>query len=243
MEIEVEPFDVAPFETSVVQRSEDWFRQRIGKVTASNVHKVCSRGKNGALKSSYWVYFYSLLGQRLGNFYEEGGTSPSMWRGIKNEPAARELYSSVTGFDVLECGFIDHPEISMSGASPDGLVGNSGLIEIKCPSSHNHLAFALTGDIDVEYIYQMQFQMDCTGREWCDYVSYCDSFSEGSGLRILTKRVNRDDELLVTMREYISEFVDRLQRYVDKCVVSDGGFTALSSDLELGDGVTGYICT
>ena len=95
-----------------------------------------------------------------------------MQRGIDTEPEARAQYAFLADVDVVEVGFVQHPTIEMAGASPDGLVGDYGLVEIKCPDTHTHIRTLDGASIDGKYVTQMMWQMACTGRNWCDWVSY-----------------------------------------------------------------------
>src|SRR5262249_34991619 len=119
-------------------------------------------------------------------------------RGIELEPVARELYATVHGVDVVPCGFIKHPTIPWTGASPDGLVGDDGLVEIKCLATHLHMEVARTGVIDTSYLAQVQWQLACTGRQWCEYVGYDDRVQNMRG-RLWTHTLRRDDEIIMLM--------------------------------------------
>lgn len=157
----------------VEQQSAEWFEARLGKVTASRIADLMAKTKSGP-SASRKNYLMELLCQRLTGKAEEGFSSPAMQRGTDLEPMARGMYEGLTGEMVEETGFVAHPDIPMAGASPDGLVGSDGLIEIKCPNTAQHVAFLRTGDIESKYQLQMLFQMMCTGRQWCDFVSYDD---------------------------------------------------------------------
>jgi hypothetical protein len=115
---------------------------------------------------------------------------------------------------------VEHPTIANAGCSPDGLVGGDGLIEIKCPNTATHLEILLTGKIDIEYIHQMQFQLSCTGRQWCDFVSYdrrlpdlCNADGEAMRLKII--RVPRDDKTIAKLELETNLFLNDLDATVD----------------------------
>ena len=152
------------------QRTDEWYAQRCGLVTASRIGDLMAKTKSGysATRANYMA---QLVVERLTGEVAESYTNAAMQWGIDTEPFAREAYEILTGELVEEVGFIKHPSL-VAGASPDGLVGEKGLIEIKCPNTATHLEFLLNPKIDKKYMLQMQFQMMCTGRDWCDFVSY-----------------------------------------------------------------------
>lgn len=153
------------------QRNDEWYAARIGKATASKIADVMAKTKSG-YSASRANYAAQLITERLTGRPTEGFSNAAMQWGTDTEPQARAMYAFVTGKDVTETGFHDHPSIGMAGASPDGLVGSTGLVEIKCPNSATHIETLRSGKIADKYIKQMHFQMLCTGREWCDFVSF-----------------------------------------------------------------------
>lgn len=157
----------------IEQGSIEWHNQRLGKVTASRIADVMAKTKTG-YGASRKNYMMELLCQRLTGKREEGYVNAAMQRGTELEPMARGMYEGLNGVLVIETSFVDHPTISMTGASPDGLVGDDGLVEIKCPNTAQHVEFLRTGEIDNGYKLQMLWQLECTGRSWCDFVSYDD---------------------------------------------------------------------
>lgn len=189
------------------QRSPEWYAERLGKVTASRVADVMSVTKSGPSASRH-TYMLDLLCQRLTGAAEPVYTTAAMQRGVDLEPIARSAYESETGEMVTECGLVMHQDIKDFGASPDGLVCDDGLLEIKCPGSRAHLDFLLIGKPKTEYIWQMHAQMECTGREWCDFVSFDDRFP--SNIQYKRVRVMRDDDRCEKMLEGISLFLNEL---------------------------------
>jgi len=155
----------------IEQRTETWFRQRAGKVTASRLADVIAKTKSGP-SASRQNYLADLVAERLTGTTANGYQNADMARGTELEPEARSAYAFISGVDVIEVGFVRHPTIIMSGASPDGYAGDDGLVEIKCPKTATHIDHLLTQAIPDKYIVQMQWQMACTGRKWCDFVSY-----------------------------------------------------------------------
>jgi putative phage-type endonuclease len=189
------------------QRTEAWFSARLGKVTASRISDVMAKTKSGP-SASRKNYMMQLLCERLTGRKEEGFTSAAMQRGTDMEPIARSAYEVDKGVMVQECGFVPCPMIEMAGASPDGLVGNDGLVEIKVPNTATHVDFLRTGQIDSGYQLQMMFQMMCTGRKWCDYVSYDDRMPEP--LQYSCVRLMFDESVAVSIHKEVTAFLAEL---------------------------------
>ena len=154
---------------NILQRSEDWYSERCGKVTASRVKDLNAKPSKGKALNALGL---TILAERLTGVQKETPTNFAMQWGIDNEPHAIAAYENETGFFVNGTGLIDHPFIEMFGASPDGLVGENGQIEVKCPDTTTHLNTLLTKEVPGEYIPQITSQLACTRREWCDFVSY-----------------------------------------------------------------------
>jgi putative phage-type endonuclease len=199
------------------QLSQAWFSARCGRVTASRISDVVARTKTG-WAASRANYMTQLLIERLTGVKEEGYTNAAMQWGIDTESQARDAYVFMTDNDVEQVGFIDHPEIKMSGASPDGLVFDNGLIEIKCPTSATHLNTMLTGKIDKKYIDQMQWQMECTDRMWCDFVSFDPRFPEE--YQIFIKTIKRDEDRISELRTGVIMFNSELDEMIEKLKLS-----------------------
>lgn len=155
---------------NILQRSEDWHADRCGKVTASRVKDVDAKPKTGKALNALGL---TILTERLTGVQEETPTTKAMQWGIDQEPYAITAYENETGNFVISTGLIDHPSIGNCGASPDGLVGKDGQIEVKCPTPSVHLNTLLLQEVPSEYIPQITLQLACTRREWCDFVSYC----------------------------------------------------------------------
>jgi len=197
---------------SDVQRSEAWFAQRLGKVTASRVSDVIAKTKSG-YSASRDNYMADLIVERLTGQKASSFSNAAMEWGTATEPAARAAYSAFTGELVEEVGFVDHYRIANSGASPDGLVGD-GLVEIKCPATSTMLETLLADKVPSKYIPQMQWQMACTERKWCDFVSYDPRLPDH--LRLFVKRVERDDEYIKMLEGEITLFLAELEEKVTK---------------------------
>lgn len=195
------------------QRSPEWFAARLGKVTGSRVADVMARTKSG-YSASRQNYMAELICQRLTGRQEERFTNSAMQRGTDLEPKARAVYMLETGEIVAETGLVTHPEVTDFAASPDGLVGSDGLLEIKCPNTWTHIETIKSGEPKREYFIQMQAQMACTGRKWCDFISYDDRLPEE--LAYFQKRVLRDDVFIAEMLGEIRGFLADLDRTINE---------------------------
>lgn len=154
------------------QRTSEWFEARCGCLTASRAKAVIARKKNGEPYAEYYTVLEQIVGERLTGIVSSTGTTAAMQWGIDHEEEAREQYVIETGRDVALTGFVKHPSVRWLGASPDGLVGDDGLIEIKCPTTLTHLKRVASGAVPEEYKPQMLVQLLCTGRKWVDFVDY-----------------------------------------------------------------------
>lgn len=195
------------------QRSEEWMRIRVGKATASRVADIVARTKSG-YSASRANYAAQLVCERLTGQRQETYTNAAMQWGIDVEAEARAAYCFRHDVDVEEVGFVDHPAISLSGASPDGLIGEDGLLEIKCPQTATHIETLLNGKVPEKYVTQMQWQLACTGREWCDFVSYDPRLPEE--LRMFVRRIERDDERVAELEAEVAKFIDEVDRTCER---------------------------
>ena len=190
------------------QRSDDWFTARLGKVTASKVKDVMAKGRAGAPSATRQNYMMQLLCERLTGRRDEGFTSAAMQRGNDLEPVARSAYEVGAGVMTVETGLILHPSIEGFGASPDGLVGSSGMLEIKCPNTAQHIATLQSGSHDPQYEWQMLAQMACAERDWVDFVSFDDRLPDE--LQYVCFRFYRDEGLISAMEAEVRRFLDEL---------------------------------
>lgn len=190
------------------QRSDEWFAARLGKVTASKVRDVMAKGRGGAPSATRQNYMMQLLCERLTGRREEGFTSAAMQRGTDLEPIARSAYEFSAGVMTVETGLIDHPRIAGFAASPDGIVGSDGLLEIKCPNTAQHIAVIQSGAHDSAYEWQMLAQMACSGREWVDFVSFDDRLPEE--LQYACFRFQRDEKRIREMEAEVRHFLEDL---------------------------------
>lgn len=194
------------------QRSDEWFAARLGKVTASRVADLMAKTKSGP-SASRANYMADLIVERMTGQKAEGFTSAAMQWGTDTEPQARAAYEFLTDANVTETGFVLHPSIADFGASPDGLVGEDGLLEVKCPATATHIETLLTETVPAKYITQMQAQMACTGRAWCDFVSF-DPRMPGD-MQLWVKRVPCDPAFMSQMEGEVEAFLAELAQKLD----------------------------
>ena len=196
----------------IKQGSDAWHQQRLGRVTASRVADVIAKTKTG-YSTSRENYMAQLVCERMTGTVAESYTNAAMIHGTETEPLARAAYESLKNVLVDEVGFINHPTIQNSGASPDGMIGNDGLLEIKCPNTATHLETLKTKKVPTKYNIQMQWQMASTGRKWCDFVSFDNRLPEH--LQLFVARVNRDDAFISELEQEISKFIKELDETVE----------------------------
>jgi putative phage-type endonuclease len=196
-----------------LQRTDEWFAARLGKVTASRIADVCARTKTG-WGASRKNYMADLVAERLTGAKAEGFTNAAMQWGTDMEPEARVAYEFYRDASVAEIGFVPHPSIAETGASPDGLVGEDGLIEIKCPNTAQHLETLLGSSMPEKYFLQIQWQLACTGRQWCDFTSYDPRLPET--MRLFVDRVKRDDVAIKAIETDVISFLTELRDTVAK---------------------------
>ena len=197
------------------QGTPEWFAQRLGKVTASRVADIIAKTKTG-VAASRGNYLAQLVAERLTGRAADSFKSGAMQHGAETEPMARMAYETETGQMVTEVAMIQHPKIEMAGASPDGLVGEDGLVEIKCPNTSTHIATLMADKAPSGYIAQMQWQMACTGRAWCDFVSFDPRMPED--MQLFIKRVPRDEKLIAEYEAEVIKFLAEVQETVDKLI-------------------------
>lgn len=195
------------------QRTPEWFSARAGKVTASCIYKVMAKLKDGKPSADRTNYHAQLVAERLTGVTAESFSNAAMQWGTDTEPQARAMYVLEVE-PVVEVGFIDHPYLSMAGASPDGLVGDKGLVEIKCPNTATHIATLTGAPIDRKYLLQMQWQMACTETEWCDFASFDPRLPVEMQLHV--RRVERDDVLLAEIETEVAAFLSEVAATVDQ---------------------------
>lgn len=191
------------------QGTPEWHRARLGKATASRMSDLLARTKAGwgAARGNYMT---DLMTERLTGLPVEGFVSREMQWGTTHEPDARAAYEFLMDVEVQQVGFVDHPAIAHAGASPDGLVGRDGMVEIKCPTSATHVDTLLNQKPPEKHLPQIQWQMACTGRTWCDFVSFDPRMP--APVRLFVHRIYRDDEYIKRMEAAVTEFLAELDQ-------------------------------
>ena len=193
------------------QGTPEWFAARLCKVTASRVADIIAKTKSG-YSTSRANYMAELVCERLtgrqGDFFQNAAMA---W-GTNTEPMARAAYEALEGMLVEETGFVSHATIEMAGASPDGLVGDDGLIECKCPMTATHLETLLGKSVPSKYVAQMQWQMACTGRKWCDFVSFDPRMPEH--MQLFVKRLERDEDYIIELEREVEKFLSELEEKI-----------------------------
>ena len=193
------------------QGTPEWLSVRLGKATASKIADIMARTKTG-VSASRANYHAQLVAERLTGFATDFFVSPAMQHGSDTEAAARDAYQILALCSVAEIGFADHPTIPMAGASPDGLVGDDGLVEIKCPNTAAHIATLRGGGIADKYRKQMLWQMACTQRAWCDFASFDPRLPEA--MRLHVQRIHRDDVAIAEMEREVAAFLGEVDAAV-----------------------------
>jgi putative phage-type endonuclease len=195
------------------QGTAEWHQMRLGKVTASKIADVMATIKTGEAAGRI-NYRAQLVAERITGNPTESFTNSAMAWGTEHEPMAREAYERARGSIVEQVAFVDHPIIPMTGASPDGLIDDDGLVEIKCPNTATHIDTLLAGKAPAKYIPQMQWQMACTGRQWCDFVSFDPRLPED--LQLAIYRVERDEGLIAEYEYKVREFLQSVDDTIAK---------------------------
>lgn len=190
--------------SDIIQGSDQWKALRLGKVTASRVADVVARTKTG-YGASRANYMAQLIAERLTNTVAESYTNAAMQHGTETEPEARSAYEFYQGVTVTEIAFVPHPKIDQAGCSPDGLVADDGLVEIKAPQTATHLETLLSQAIPSKYVPQMMWQLACCGRQWVDFVSYDPRMPEH--MRLFVKRLHRDETKIKELEAEVAAFL------------------------------------
>ena len=188
----------------VEQGSEAWKGQRLGKVTASRVADVVAKTKSG-YGASRANYLAQLVAERLTGVPGDSYTNAAMQWGLDHEADAKTAYEFYRDCEITPCGFIEHPNLNQTGASPDGSVGDDGIVEIKCPQTNTHIETLKGRAVPSKYIMQIQWQLACTGRQWCDFVSFDPRMPEH--MKLFVRRVPRDERLINELSGEIIAFL------------------------------------
>lgn len=194
----------------LIQRSKEWHAYRAGKVTGSRIADVVTRNRPkkgqdvGEYSARRATYMKLIVAERIAGSPQIGRTVRSMDERSDLEPEARSAYEFYNDCQIRVVGFIDHPRIPWAGCSPDGLVDHDGMTEFKVPDAAQHCEMIETGEIDADYLAQMQFQLACSGRTWCDFSSYCPTMPEDK--KLWTRRIPRLDLVIKEMEYEVIKF-------------------------------------
>lgn len=196
-----------------IQGSPAWIAARLGKLTASRIGDAIARTKTGpaAVRTAYMA---ELMVERLTGQPAPVYVTPAMQWGTDVEPQARAAYEWIGDCEIVSAGFVEHPHITMSGCSPDGLVGDDGMVEFKCPTTATHLETLLSGQVPAKHLPQIMWQMACTGRTWCDFVSYDPRLPEL--MRFFKQRVLRDEVAIAELERQAVEFLSELDAKIEQ---------------------------
>lgn len=187
------------------QRSEQWFKERLGCVSSSCIADVLAMPKKGSGEATTRRNLKArLVCEILTGKREDEFMSWDMQRGIKLEPIAVTEYELRKNVDTDSVGFVPHPSIARAGASPDRLIGADGILEVKCPKTANHIEYLENGIVPVEYRKQMYWEMACTGRKWVDFLSFNPSLPDH--LQTFVVRLDRDDVYIAEIEQKVIEF-------------------------------------
>ena len=197
----------------MVQGSPEWHQARLGKVTASRIRDVAAKIKTG-WGASRAKYMGELIAESLTHEPTPSYINAAMQHGTDTEPQAAAAYAFYTDAELELVGFVDHPKIDQAGCSPDRLIGKDGLVEIKCPQTSTHIDTLLGSSIPKKYIDQMQWQMACTKRKWCDFVSFDPRMPPETQLFI--QRVERDKERIKDLEEMVVDFLAEMNEKIDR---------------------------
>jgi putative phage-type endonuclease len=199
------------------QRSSEWFAIRCGKATASRIADITARTKTG-YGASRANYRAQLIAERLTGVPADSFSNAAMQWGVDHESEAREVYCQHQLCAVTEIAFVEHPVIAMSGASPDGLIGDDGMVELKCPNTATHIETLLGGGFADKYVKQALWQMACTGRTWCDLASYDPRLPET--MRLFIQRVPRDADAIAELEREVAAFLAEVDDTVAKLLAA-----------------------
>lgn len=211
------------------QGSPEWFAAKCGKVSASHIGELMARTQKG-WGAPRRHYLDRLVAERITGRPTAQKSVASLDRRLEMEPEARVAYEFYSDNEVIEVGFIEHPTIPNAGASPDGLIGDDGGLELKCCDTPAHIEMITTGVIDKGYIYQCDFGMACTGRPWWDFGSYDPTMPEE--LKLWVKRIPRDEARIAEIEAAVIQFLSEVDAKVEQVMATMSGNSPLAMSLE-----------
>lgn len=195
----------------IEQGSDEWIAMRLGKATASRISDVVAKTNSG-YSASRTNYMAELVAERLTGTRGQTFTNEAMQWGTEKEPDALAAYEFLTNAEIERAAFVPHPKIGMSGASPDGLVGADGMVEVKCPNTATHIDTLLGQNVPGKYITQIMWQLACTGRQWCDFGSFDPRMPDS--MRLFIRRVPRDDVMIADLEKEVVAFLAEVAKKV-----------------------------
>jgi putative phage-type endonuclease len=203
--------------STIEQNSPEWHAARCGRVTASRIADMLAKTESGwgASRANYKA---QLVAERLTGSVADRYTNAAMQWGTDMEPEAVAAYAFYHGADPAPVGFVPHPTIAMAGASPDRLIGDDGLIEVKCPNTATHIETLLEGAVPGKYRLQMMWQMACTGRQWCDFVSFDLRMPED--MRLFVRRIERCPVTIADIEKEVRIFLAEIDDTVNRLVAA-----------------------
>lgn len=204
---------------ALVQGSIEWKLARLGKVGASSIADLTAKTKSG-WGASRANLMARLISEILTGSPADSYTNAAMQWGTDTEPQARAAYAFRYDVDVREVGWVPHPTIDASGASPDGLCGDDGLVEFKCPNTATHIETLLGGAFDRKYVLQVQWQMAVTGRKWADLCSFDPRMPER--MRMFVQRIKRDDAVIAELTKDVRQFIAERDEMLEQLKVKFG---------------------
>lgn len=194
----------------LTQGTAEWHVARLGKVTASRIADVCAKIKNGEWGASRKNYAAQLICERLTGTPTSSYVSTEMQWGTDHEAEAKSSYEFLTDTTIVNVGFIEHPTMAMTGASPDGYIGEDGGIELKCPNSATHIETLLGGSTPGKYVLQCQWQMACKPEQrWVDYCSYDPRLPPS--MRLFVQRIKRDNAKIAELESIVGTFLTEIK--------------------------------
>jgi hypothetical protein len=191
------------------QQGPDWLQARCGRVTASRCADVMDVLKRGGESADHAAYRREVAGEILTGVANDNYVSKDMARGSELEPLARAAYEFATDTEVDQVGFVQHAAIELYGASPDGICGSDGGVELKVPRVTTHIKWALAGVIPEEHKWQCIAGMDCCERDWWDFASYCPNMPKH--MQIFKVRLYRDQAEIDRLQAGVRQFLDEVQ--------------------------------
>lgn len=199
---------------NVEQGTPEWKAARLGHVTASGMANVMAKGKDKSEAVTRYKYKVQIVAERMTGVVAESYSNAAMEWGVEQEGFAVMAYESMRDVLVDKTGFWLHPSIKWLGVSPDRLVGDDGLIEVKCPNTTTHLGYLFDNRVPPDYYKQIQCQLWVTGRSWCDFVSFDPRLPRRN--QLLVVRTERDEKLIGEMQVEVEKFLGEVESLINK---------------------------